>query len=186
MIQLNRYELLIHERKLMSKFLHPNLTVKQTYSNWAALCFKNTDYSITLTFHPKIKQDQCLRSKDISHLIKLVHCKLFKQGVIDNKYQLQCFPVFEKNAVGDYHAHIMLENPFADSKLATEFIGQLIEFWISMKCSGLRAGIKIKQVYDVRNGTSYLTKERLANVELEVDINNLYLNECVKPTILLT
>lgn len=166
----------------MSESLHPNLIVKRAYSDWASLSLKNTDYSITFTFHPKMKQDLNLRSKDVSHFLKLVHKSLVKEKVIDEDCQLHCFPVFEKNAIGDYHVHMMLENPFVDSILANEFKIQLADLWMMMKCSGLRAGICIEQVYDVRNGTGYLCKDRFAHVGLEVDINNLHLNEYVKPT----
>jgi hypothetical protein len=159
----------------MTEPMHPKLREKLAYADWAAKSFYPGDFFITLTFHPNVSQNLSLRSKDVRTYYRKIRSDLVKLGVIEKTRELYRFAVFEKNAAGDYHVHMMLENPFATLEATTKYIAALDDLWQSMKCAGLRAGMKIKTIDDSRDGTGYLTKDHFIRKELEVDVANLYL-----------
>lgn len=162
--------------------LHPNLALKQAYTNWIALHFKPGDYFVTLTFHPSAKPIPDLRSKDISHFIRKVETDLRKRGAIKKQQRLRTFSVFELNAVGECHAHLLLENPLTTRAEATKYQSELVEHWTTMRCSGLRAGQDVQLIenaegYTVEDRVSYLTKDKSARKALYDDVANIWLGE---------
>lgn len=166
----------------MPEHLHPNLELKRAYTDWITPHFKPGDFFVTLTFHPDIKPIPELRSKDVSHFINKVETDLRKRRAIKKGQRLRTFSVFELNAAGEYHAHLLLENPYTTRIEATKYQSELVEHWITMRYSGLRAGQNVQLIenadgYTVEDRVSYLTKDRSARKPLHADVPNIWLGE---------